>query len=102
MADRVRIVDLGKRETTRFQSDEEWLAQFPVKLHPTPEMEASFVAKFIAEQSEEYERLRSLLRAEEDLVSVMVVFDAFLARSGFDPKFSEGEVFSALCKAARS
>jgi hypothetical protein len=90
---------MGSRPASENASER--LKQLPILLHPPSEMSAAFIAKFIAESPEEFEYLRSLLRAEQDLASEMRKFEQFLTRSGFDRRYSWAEVFGALCKAAR-
>jgi hypothetical protein len=103
-APETRILDLGKRaelESSDKEKFEELLRQFPIKLHTTPEMDQLFVAKFIVEMPEEFENLKLLIREKKDLVSVILTFEEFLTRSGFDRKYGSGMIFFALCEAAR-
>jgi len=100
-----RILDLGKRAEpgpADKQKLEELFRQFPMKVHTTPEMNQLFVAKFIAEMPEEFENLKSLIHEQKDLVSVILQFEEFLTRNGFDRKYDSGMIFFALCKAARA
>ena len=101
----VRIMDLGRRagpEPAGKEKFEEFLRQFPIKHPATAEMDQKFAAKFIAEMPEEFEKWKSLIREEKDLISIILKFDQFLIANGFDQKYSSATVFFTLCEAARS
>jgi hypothetical protein len=82
--------------------DEDFLKQFPTKLHRDAEIKAKFVALFISTELQLFLQLQSLLGQEKDLVEVMQQFDQFLARNRFDCRYSETSVFGALCDEAMS
>ena len=65
-------------------------------------MSSAYVAKFVAEMPEEFERLKSLMHEEKDLAPVLCSFEQFLARSGFDRNYDSLGVFSVLREVARS
>jgi hypothetical protein len=93
---------LGSRSTHELGSGKEWLSQFPIKLHPPAEMSSTYVAKFVAEMPEEFERLKSLMHEEKDVGPVLRSFEQFLVRSGFAQNYDSLGVFSVLREIARS
>ena len=60
--------------------DQEWLKQFPVKLHPDDKMKSEFVALFISEEPQLFLQLQNLLREKKDLAEIMRHFYRFRGR----------------------
>ena len=82
--------------------DQEWLKQFPVKLHPDDKMKSEFVELFISEEPQLFLQLQNLLREKKDLAEIMRHFYRFLAGKAYDSRYSEIAVFGALCDEAKS
>ena len=69
----------------------------PVKRHPPQALIDQTIKRFLAEHSAAFETLKSLIATKQEVTPVMRIFFEFIDSSEFDKKYSEGEVFSALC-----